>query len=168
MRFELQKKELLTYKKVTYLSGLLFTLLSLMVSFLPIMILEEASRNVIWTTLGILMAILMMLGVYLSWFANQFVKALTYYVEDGILYVEEGVFTYQRKAIPLERVTDIRLVQGLLMRWFDIWVLQVQTASVGQMGAEGTLWAIDAPKDVRNRLLAARNTAVSIKPTDAT
>ena len=80
------------------------------------------------------------------------VAALEYQVDEHVLHVSEGVFNLQRKAIPLDRVTDIRLVQTLLMRWCGIWAIQAQTASVGQAAPEATLWSLVDPQANRSAL----------------
>ena len=46
------------------------------------------------------------------------------------------------------------------MRRFNIWKVQVQTASHGSLGAEGILWGINDPKPVRSQLIEARKAAV--------
>lgn len=98
--------------------------------------------------------------VYIYWYTKQFVNGLQYELDGDTVRINEGVFTLQRKAIPLDRITDIMLTQGVIMRWFGIWQLDVQTASLGSMGGpEGTLYGIAEPKHVRDTLLAARSQA---------
>lgn len=73
--------------------------------------------------------------------------------------VDQGVFFLKRKAIPLDRVTDIVMAQGPLMRMCGIWGLQVQTAGTGQQTAEAILYGVLDPETVRDQLLAARDKA---------
>ena len=77
------------------------------------------------------------------------------------MHVQEGVFNRKHKAIPLDRVTDFQLFQGILMRWMGIWIVKVQTASMGEATPEAILWAVGNPQEVRNSLLAARQEAVN-------
>ncbi|MCA9988862.1 MAG: PH domain-containing protein [Anaerolineales bacterium] len=160
MRFELQRTQLLRYWRWGYLLGLVFTLLPLALMAIPIMLKEEVTG----TTWLIVYSLLILPGLaflaFLRWYATQMAASLAYQLVDDVLHIDEGVFTYKRKAIPLDRVTDIRLVQGILMRWLGIWRIDIQTASVGQTGAEGILWAVEGPKEVRSKLLEARQRAV--------
>lgn len=160
MRFELQKKQLFHYFTWTNILSVLPLALMCLGLITLIMVDEGAlSRTItiVWVSI-ILFAIVLL--VFLVWLSRQMVNAFEYEIKDHILYVSERVFVYSRKAIPLDRVTDIQLVQGLLMRKFNIWKVQVQTASHGSLGAEGILWGIDAPKQVRSQLIEARKAAV--------
>ena len=71
------------------------------------------------------------------------------------------MFFLARKTIPLDRVTDIVLVQGPLMRHFNVWSLRVQTAGAGSHFPEGVLLGIEEPERVRDLLLEARDEAAS-------
>ena len=167
MRFELQRTQLLRYFRWHNFLAYFFAIVPFVV-FLSILFVVEEVGSAPWAwTYGIFLPLSVSLFFYIRWYTATQVSALDYQIEDHILHVEEGVFTYKRKAIPLDRVTDIRLVQGLMMRWVGIWRIDVQTASHGQMGAEGSLWAIEAPKEVRNQLLTARQDAVKAQRIEA-
>jgi membrane protein YdbS with pleckstrin-like domain len=100
------------------------------------------------------------------WLSRSQAAALKYWIDGGTLRVDEGVFFLKRKAIPLDRVTDIVLAQGPLMRWCGIWGIQVQTAGTGQVVPEATLYGVAGPEQVRDRLLAARDKAVAKRKED--
>ena len=167
MRFELQKTQLFRYFTWTNI----LSVVPMMVIFLGLITLIMFEEGAYSRTIIIVCASTVLLATallaFLIWLSRQMVDALEYEVEDHILYVSEGVFVYSRKAIPLDRVTDIQLVQGLLMRQFNIWKVQVQTASHGSLGAEGVLWGIGAPKQVRSQLIEARKAAVLSQRIDA-
>ena len=59
-----------------------------------------------------------------------------------------------RKSIPLERITDIALMQGPLLRYFGIWVMNIQTAGSAQ--CEATLYGVREPEKVRLLILSHR------------
>lgn len=97
-----------------------------------------------------------------SWLPRKQSEALRYWLDGATLHVDQGVYFLKRKAIPLDRVTDVMLVQGPFMRWFDIWALHVQTAGMGgNSTAEAVLYGIDRPEQVRDELLTARDGAVA-------
>ena len=88
------------------------------------------------------------------WLCPQQAKNLRYRLDGNVLRAEGGVFFLFRKSIPLERVTDIALVQGPLLRFFGIWAMKVQTA--GSPQAEAVLYGVCEAENVRERILAQR------------
>ena len=89
--------------------------------------------------------------------SRQQAGALRYWLDGGTLRVDLGVFVLKRKAIPLDRVTDVILTQGPLMRRYGIWGPQIQTAGTGQATPEATLYGLTDPEAIRDQLLAARD-----------
>jgi putative membrane protein len=115
--------------------------------------------------LGIPLAIIhaMTLG---PWLSRKQAEVLKYWLDRGTLRVDQGVFFFKRKAIPLDRVTDVVLTQGPLMRWCGIWALQVQTAGTGQGMPEAMLYGLADPEQARDQLLAARDEVVAERRRD--
>ena len=97
--------------------------------------------------------------VFGRWLIERQCEELNYRVEGKTLRIDWGVFFLKRKAIPLDRVTDFVLVQGPLMRMFNVWALQVQTASTGTGIPEATLIAVEFPEQIRDELLKLRDEA---------
>lgn len=98
------------------------------------------------------------------WLSRAQAAAQRYWLEGYTLRIDSGVFFLKRKSIPLDRVTDVVLVQGPLLRFFNIWRLDIQTAGAGaQSSAEGHLFGVLNPESVRDRLIAARDQAVGAK-----
>ncbi len=94
-----------------------------------------------------------------SWLPQRQAAALRYWLEGTTLRVDAGVFFLKRKGIPLDRVTDVVLTQGPLMRWCGIWRLDVQTAGTGQQRSEAVLYGVREPEAVRDLLLKTRDAA---------
>lgn len=69
------------------------------------------------------------------WYYSKFYATLEVVLTSRELQVSRGVLIRQEKSIPLEKVTDLALVQGPIMRRMGIKGLQVETA--GQSGAAG-------------------------------
>jgi putative membrane protein len=98
------------------------------------------------------------------WLSRAQAAAQRYWLEGFTLRIDSGVFFLKRKSIPLDRVTDVVLNQGPLLRHFNLWRLDIQTAGTGTQGtAEGYLYGIVNPESVRDRLIAARDQAVGAK-----
>jgi putative membrane protein len=103
-------------------------------------------------------AILIIFGLCSLLLGRAQSKKLRYWLDGSVLRIEEGVVVVRKKAIPLERITDLELRQGPLLAFCGIWVLRVQTAgSSGKNGAaEASLYGLSSPEEVRDQLLAAR------------
>ena len=161
MHFELQTQKLRKYLNTSYLLTWSFMYLMMFFPLMMVFIFEADSRQGLSFIFGLALLTAFGLAAYLRWFAKAYVKSLQYQLDNHILHVQEGVFNRKHKAIPLDRVTDFQLFQGILMRWIGIWIVKVQTASQGEATPEAVLWAVGNPQDVRNRLLTARNEAVN-------
>jgi membrane protein YdbS with pleckstrin-like domain len=95
------------------------------------------------------------------WLSKKQVDALKYWLDGSTLRVDQGVFFLKRKAIPLDRIADIVLAQGPIMRFCGTWALQVQTAGTGSETPEATLYGLADPEKTRDDLLKARDKALS-------
>ncbi|NKI33566.1 PH domain-containing protein [Wenzhouxiangella sp. XN79A] len=69
------------------------------------------------------------------WYYRRFYATLEVVLTSRELQVSRGVLIRQEKSIPLEKVTDLALIQGPIMRRMDIKGLQVETA--GQSSTPG-------------------------------
>ncbi len=97
-----------------------------------------------------------------KWLPQKQADALQYWLDGPVLHVNEGVYFLKRKAIPLDRITDVMLAQTPLLRKFDIWAMQIQTAGTGGKSmAEAILIGLNDPEAVRNEILNARKTFLS-------
>lgn len=160
MHFELQTQKLRKYLHTSYTLNWGFMFLITLFPFVMIYTFEAGSRKGLSIFLGLLILPTVGIVLYLRWFAKQFINSLSYQIDNHILHVQEGVFNRKQKAIPLDRVTDFQLFQGIIMRWVGIWIIKVQTASMGEATPEAILWAVSNPQKVRNTLVSARNEAV--------
>jgi len=95
------------------------------------------------------------------WLSRKQSQALRYWLEGSTLRVDQGVFFLKRKAIPLDRITDVVLSQGPLMKWCGLWELRVQTAGTGHGVPEASLYGVTEPEAVRDMLLLARDEVVA-------
>jgi putative membrane protein len=76
------------------------------------------------------------------------------------LKVARGVFIKVEKTIPLDRITDLGLVQGPIMRLFDIEALSVETAGQSAAGAVVQLAGIKDGRAFRDAVLKQRDLVV--------
>ena len=85
-------------------------------------------------------------------------RRLRYEVDEDSVNVYTGVFFRQEKVIPLEKITDIKLLQGPLMRCFGVYTVFLQTAGNGNGMPEATMTFESHAKavEVRERIMTAR------------
>ncbi len=91
------------------------------------------------------------------WLSRKQAAVLDYQLRESHLFVHQGVFFVKRKSIPLDRITDIVLAQGPLLRFFGIWRLDIQTAGSGQQQAEACLYGLVDPEQIKEKILQARD-----------
>ena len=105
------------------------------------------------------------LSTFGQWLFQQQANNLRYRLDGSTLRVDGGVFFLFRKSIPLERITDVALVQGPLLRFCDIWAMQIQTAGSSQ--CEATLIGVRDSESVRDLILSRRQSVYGEKSEDA-
>ena len=86
----------------------------------------------------------------------KWVKVLRYCLDDKSLRVEQGLLFRSRKTIPLDKITDLELVQGPILRAMGMWTIKVQTASTSSQLPEATLLGLVNPEKAREEILAAK------------
>ena len=117
--------------------------------------------TILWFGAGILFAIIYAFTVG-KWLPKKESAALRYWLDGSTLRVDQGLYFLRRKAIPLDRISDINLAQGPLLRHFGLWMLKIQTAGAGgRSSPEAILVGLENPEQVRDELLEARNLARS-------
>jgi putative membrane protein len=88
------------------------------------------------------------------------------------LKVKKGIFVRIEKTIPLEKITDMGMVQGPIMRHYDLHCLTVETAGQSGPGALVSLTGIKNAIEFRETVLAQRDAASEpgkkLKPTNTT
>ena len=73
------------------------------------------------------------------------------------LFSKSGVFFRSEKSVPLDRITDIVIKQGPVLRHSGLHALYIQTAGMGDQMPEICLYGIRNPTEIRNRILEARD-----------
>jgi len=81
-------------------------------------------------------------------------KTLNYYIKSDHIRIESGVWWKRIKTIPFKMITDIKAMQGPLMRIFNLGNLNIQTAGMGaQNVAEGVLRGLFDYKEKQTEIL---------------
>lgn len=107
------------------------------------------------TLVGIpLLLIWIPLGLYLT---GRYLARMACELTTKALKVKKGIMVRIEKTIPLEKITDMALVQGPVMRHFGIYKLTVETAGQSGAGALVSLIGIVDAKEFRETVLKQRD-----------
>ena len=110
---------------------------------------------ILWIPLGLLVT-------------RRYLERMECVLTDRTLKVKKGILVRIEKTIPLEKITDMGMVQGPIMRHFGLHKLTVETA--GQSG-QGALVALSGIKDAelfREMVLNQRDQLTDTTPRIAT
>jgi membrane protein YdbS with pleckstrin-like domain len=113
----------------------------------------------------VVLALCALFAVYIyavRFLARAHSRAISYRLEGKTLRVDSGLIFLSRKAIQLDRITDLNLTRGPLMAMCGIWSIRVQTA--GANLPEAILYGLEDPEKVRDLLIAAHDKAAAISP----
>ena len=114
---------------------------------------------------GALILLVSVVGIplLLLWFplgqavTGRYLARLRCVLTEKNLHVARGVLIRQEKTVPLDKITDLGMSHGPIMRRLGLRVLSVETA--GQSGGEGSLIklvGIEGAEDFRAGVLAQR------------
>ena len=121
-----------------------------------------------WLLNGALILTATIIGIPLVpvWFifgwtvTGQYLKSHRCTLTNRSVKVARGVFTKREQTIPLDRITDVGLVQGPIMRIFDIEALTIETAGQSTPGSLLQLAGIKDGRKFRDAVLKQRDLVV--------
>ena len=106
--------------------------------------------------------------IFSLWYAPEYHGRLSARLTSQAIEIRKGVFNRRESTIPLNRVTDLRLHDGPLMRHFKLRGLRVETA--GQSGqyasSEGDLVGVIDAEEFRNAILMQRQRVLGAEPNE--
>lgn len=99
--------------------------------------------------------------------SSKVLSAMSAIVTERKIVVKRGVFNKEEKSIPLEKITDVAMVQGPLMRVFNLYRLSFETAGQSAQGALVSLIGINDADTFRETILVQKDkllTSTSVVP----
>ena len=125
-----------------------------------------------WITLGVITCLVCLVGIPLIpivaliiWIvAGRMLKAMSANLLERKLVVKRGVFFKEEKSIPLEKITDVGLSQGPLMRLFG---LSFETAGQSGHGALVSLLGVVNASEFREAILTQKDNLTAEQPAKA-
>jgi len=94
------------------------------------------------------------------WLPLRQAEALKYQLDGSTLRLDQGVVFLARRSIPLDRITDVVLYQGPILRRCGLWQLHVQTAGTSWQRTVAMMNGLTDPEGTRDLILQARDEAV--------
>ncbi|MFT5789986.1 MAG: putative membrane protein [Shewanella sp.] len=91
-------------------------------------------------------------------FTRRYIANMSTELTDRKLIVRKGIFTRTENTVPLDKITDMALIQGPLMRFFKLHKLTIETAGQSGSGALLNLTGIIDAGDFRSLVLAQKET----------
>ena len=128
-----------------------------------------------WITLGVITCLVCLVGIPLIpivaliiWLvAGRMLAAMSAQLLERKLVVKRGVFFKEEKSIPLEKITDVGLSQGPLMRLFGLYRLSFETAGQSGHGALVSLLGVVDASEFREAILTQKDNLAETKPSKA-
>ena len=128
-----------------------------------------------WITLGVITCLVCLVGIPLIpivaliiWIvAGRMLAAMSAQLLERKLVVKRGVFFKEEKSIPLEKITDVGLSQGPLMRLFGLYRLSFETAGQSGHGALVSLLGVVDASEFREAILTQKDNLTAQQPTKA-
>lgn len=125
---------------------------------LPYYLFANVAVVMLYSVAGIVLLPFWLLGIGL-YASRRYYQRLECVLTERTLEMKKGLFIRMEKTILLEKVQDLTLKHGPLLRAFGLTQLEIQTAgqSHGEGGAEGKLVGIVDAAGFRSRVLAQRD-----------
>lgn len=91
------------------------------------------------------------------WYYPEYLRRISARLTSHTLEVQKGVFFRSEATIPLNRITDLRLHDGPIMRYYKLRGMRVETAGMsGSTGSEGDLVGVVNASEFRDAVLSQR------------
>ncbi len=136
-------------------------------------ILEEATFNrkvrSYWLLNGVVICVVTVVGIPFipvwlllgHYFTERYLQHMRCVLTDRSLKVSRGIFVRQEKTVPLDKITDLGLVEGPIMRHYDLQAISVETAGASSEGALIKLVGLDGARAFRDTVLRQRDLVVA-------
>ncbi len=128
-----------------------------------------------WLLSGIIVLTVTVVGIpfLLLWvplgliFTRRYLAKMECELTSKALKVKKGILVRVEKTIPLEKITDMGMIQGPIMRQWDLHTLTVETAGQSGPGSLVSLTGIVGATEFREAVLAQRDASVAtpVEPT---
>lgn len=91
------------------------------------------------------------------WATQRYLDRMTCTLTARSLEVTRGILVRQEMTVPLDKITDVGLVEGPIMRFLDLQAVRVETAGQSTAGAAIQLVGVRQARAFRDAVLAQRD-----------
>ncbi len=118
-----------------------------------------------WLTSGAVLLGVTVVGIplLLLWFplgllvTNRYIANMSAELTTKKLIVRKGILTRTENTVPLDKITDMAMIQGPLMRLFGIHKLTIETAGQSGAGALISLTGVEEVAEFRAAVMAQKS-----------
>lgn len=118
-----------------------------------------------WLLTGSILCIVTVVGIVALPFwlllghmlTERYLRRMTCTLTERSLKVTRGVLVRNEMTVPLDKITDVGLVEGPIMRWMDLQAVKIETAGQSTAGAAVQLVGIVDARGFRDQVLAQRD-----------
>ncbi len=148
------------FRSYLYASLVLAVVLFILPWLVPVVILSPAP-----VALAVAVPVLAVI-VFVVYWIPLYYESITYRLTVTEITWQRGVWFRQTGIVPYNRITNVDIIQGPLMRFFSFSAVRVQTAGYSaQARAEIVLTGIADPKDLQEKIMnfVRRTTPVAVE-----
>jgi len=98
-----------------------------------------------------------------QWATQRYLDRITCLLTERSLKVSRGILVRQEMTVPLDKITDVGLVEGPIMRFLDLQAVRVETAGQSTAGAAIQLVGVKGARAFRDAVLAQRDKVSDFK-----
>ena len=132
-------------------------------------VLSEASFNrsvrTYWLLSGSIICVASVVGILLlpfwlllgHFFTERYLQHMSCVLTDRSLKVSRGLLVRQEKTVPLDKITDLALIEGPITRYLNLQALKIETAGQSGPGALVQLVGIVDARKFRDTVLTQRD-----------
>lgn len=118
-----------------------------------------------WLLSGAFICVVSVVGIVLlpfwliigNYFTERYLQHMSCTLTDRSLKVTRGMLVRQEKTVPLDKITDLALIEGPIMRYLDLQAVKVETAGASSPGAFVTMVGIVEARAFRDTVLQQRD-----------
>jgi putative membrane protein len=88
---------------------------------------------------------------------GRFLESMECTLTDRSLKFKKGLLNRTERTVPLDKITDVGLVQGPIMRAFDLEAISVETAGQSTVGATIQITGIEGTREFRDAILTQKD-----------
>ncbi|WP_332448799.1 PH domain-containing protein [Methanoculleus sp.] len=141
-------KPVLRFRSYLYASLVLAVVLFVLPWFIPVVVFSPAA-----VALAIALPTLAIIAFVAYWIPLYY-ESIVYRLTVTEITWQRGVWFRQTGIVPYNRITNVDIIQGPLMRFFSFSAVRVQTAGYSaQAQAEIILNGIEDPKDLQEKIM---------------